>query len=354
MATTFINAPLNNRPVLTSAFYSLRATTDSPKVRVEVIRDPAGESDAMFSTELYPSGNIVEFSDIGSLIETHFREKGIIWDTVEIRFNEASIAFTVLYCDFILDPDFDGTETFLCASGVSEVHRNSAISLAHWDHDTDEYRIQIVGLDSQHKTAVVERTVRHKKNSYEISFSVNQIIAMACDAEYGDCLDTVSYFAISYASMRKIFHLVEHPFFLTFCFRNMFNATEYVDVVGTVIRKTAVDSESAFCGGNILQYNQAVTRTYEMSTAPLTDDQVRELEQLVCSRSIKLCAGDYEYDVVISDLSAEIDNNDEGLNAMKFTFRFVNKRPLLVSSEIKALMPSDSHIFSNQFTPEFA
>lgn len=357
METTIINPPPQNFPILTSALYSLKARTDKAKVLVEVIRDPEGEIDRFFSTTLYSHNGVVELSDVGSLIEERFRAKRRLWDMMEIRIDGTVAEFTALYCEYSLDPDFDYTQCFLCAAGESIVHRNSAISLAHWNNGSNEYRVQVVGLDSEGNTASVERIFTRNSYSNHVSFTVNEIIRYALnqtDEETGADLVKVAYFAISYASMQKIFYVVEHPFFLTFGFRNMFNAYEFIDVVGVVTRKTKFDRETAICSGIAKQYNQTVERTYEMQTGPLTDEQIREIEQLIGSRDVQLCASAFDYDIIITDHSIEVDNDDESLSLIKFTFRFVGERPMLIADDMGALMPSRTHIFSHEFTAEFA
>lgn len=355
MATTIINPPQSS-PVLTSALYSLKARTDKTKIRVEIVRDPAGEMDKFFSTTLYPHNGEVELSAIGSLIEERFRAGNRIWDTIEIRFDGIATRFTALYCEYSLPAGFDYTKCFLCAAGESIVHRNSAISLAHWSDGTTAYRVRVVGLDTDGNTAIVERTFSKAASSGHVSFSVNEIIRFAINRDGGGTgtLVKVAYFDISYASMQKIFYMVDHPFFLTFGFRNMFNAYEYLDVVGIVNRKTKYDRETTVCSGVTKQYNRTVERTYEVQTGPLTDGQVREVEQLIGSRDIQLCASDHDYDVIITDHTIEVDNDDESLSTVKFTFRFTGERPLLIAGDMGALMPSHSHIFSQEFTAEFA
>lgn len=335
----------------------MKASTDKNKVLVEIVRDPDGEIDDFFSTTLYSHNGVVELSDIGSLIEERFRAKNVIWNMMEIRFDGVPAEFTALYCEYDLSPDFDCTQCFLCAAGASVVHRNSAISLSHWSNGSNEYRVQVVGLDADGNTASIEHTFTRNRSSDSVSFSVNEILRFALnqsDIETGDALASVSYFAISYGSMQKIFYLVEHPFFLTFGFKNMFNAYEYLDVVGTVSRKTKVERDMAVCSGRVRQYNQSIERTYEMQTGPLTDEQVRELEQLIGSRNIQLCTSGYDYAVIITDHTVEVDNDDENLSTVKFSFRFIGERPTIIDSDMGALMPSRTHIFSQEFTAEFA
>lgn len=357
MATVIINPPSIDSLVLTSAIYAIKASTDKSKVLVEVIRDPDGEIDEFFSTTLYPHNGEVELSDIGSLIEERLRLKKRFWDMMEIRFDGVPAEFTAVYCEDILDPEFDCNSTFLSLSAHSFVHRNSAISLGHWDNGTNEYQVRAVGLDAEGKIAFVEATFTRNMLADHVSFTVNEIIDFALNRskfETEDVLASVSYFSISHGPMRKIFYIVEHPFFLTFGFRNMFNVFEYVDVVGVVNRKTNVERETAVCAGRVKQYNQSVARTYEMQTGPLTDEQFCELEQLIRSRDIRLCASGRDYDVIITDHTVEADNDNESLPSVKFTFRFADERPLLTASEMGALMPSSNHIFSQEFSAEFA
>ena len=357
METTIINPPAQHYPVLTSNLYSIKARTDKTKVLAEIVRDPNGEIDSFFSTTLYPHDDVVELSDIGSLIEERFRTKRRLWDMMEIRIDGVVAEFVALYCEYSLDPDFDYTQSFLCAAGASIVHRNSAISLAHWSDGSNEYRVQIVGIDIEGNTVAVEKTFTRTAYSNHVSFSVDEIIRFALsqtDEEAGESLEKVAYFSISHGSMQKLFYVVDHPFYLTFGFRNMFNAYEYLDVVGVVTRKTKFERDMAVCSGRAKQYNQSVERTYEMQTGPLTVEQIREVEQLIGSRDVQLCASGYDYDVIITDHSIEVDNDDESLSSIKFTFHFVGERPMLIADDMGALMPSRTHIFSHEFTAEFA
>lgn len=356
MATSILNPPPVDRPVLTSALYSMQASTDKLKVSVEIVRDPDGYDDCFFSTTMYPYRGIVEISDIGSLIAERLRAVGRSWDMMEIRVDEATAEFTAVYCDYDLDDDFDFSNCFLTAAGISIVHPNSAVSLTHWNNGTNQYVIKIVGLDSDGNTAAVNRLITCSPTATNLTFAVNYIIATATDGsgDTGGSLASVAYFVVSYASMRKIFYIVRHPFFLTFGFRNMFNAYEFLDLVGIVRRQTKYDRTSVISYGKIKQYNQTVEQTFEVQTAALTDDQLRAVEQLVGSRAVQLCAASCDYDIIITDHTLEADNDNESLSSVKFTFRFVGEHPVILRDDMGALMPSRTHIFSQQFTTEFA
>lgn len=247
--------------------------------------------------------------------------------------------------------------TLTVALAAVVVHRNSAISLAHWNNGSNQYRVQVVGLDRDGNTEAVEKTFTRNAYSNHVSFSVNDILRFALnqtETETGGTLEKVAYFSISQGPMQKLFYLVDHPFFLTFGFRNMFNAYEYLDVVGVVTRKTKFDRDAAVCSGRVKQYNRSAERTYEVQTGPLTAEQVREVEQLIASRDVQLCTSADDYGVIITDHTIEVDNDDESMASVKFTFRFAGVRPMLIADDMGALMPSRCHIFSHEFTAEFA
>lgn len=357
MATTFLTKLSESDYTLTSRLDSIKATTDKTKVSVSVVRDPEGEIDEFFTTTLYAFNGVVELSALGKLIEERFRAQNRISDMMSVVIDGVSLDFIALYCTFDMNSDFDYRSCFWTTSGTALVHRWSAISLAHHYNGSDEYNVKVVGIGPDGKIAMVERDFTRRGTSSIVSFSVNEILRFALNQteyETEDAISKVSYFTITHGAIQKVFYLVDDPFYLTFCFRNFFNAPEYIDVVGKVKRKTVVDRDVAVCGGVSRQYNQVVNRSYEVETGPLTHDQALSIEQLIMSYDVELCTGPDDYNVIITDHTCEVDNDDDSLVTMKFTFRLVGDRPAFLDSELDALCPAVSGIFSEEFTAEFA
>lgn len=69
---------------------------------------------------------------------------------------------------------------------------------------------------------------------------------------------------------------------------------------------------------------------------------------------MELCTSADDYEIIVTDHTCEVDNNDESLPSMKFTFRFVGDRPKFFDSDMDVFVPSGSKVFSDQFTAEFA
>jgi len=357
MATEFLTAISDGDYMLTSRLDTIRARTDKPKVPVRVIRDPDGDVDEFFSTTLYPFNGIVELSAIGKLIEERFRSLGRTVDMMSVEVDGVALDFTAFYCTHMLNSDFDCRGCFWTKAATAIVHRSSMVCLSHFDTGSTTYHVKVVGVNPDGSVGMVEKDFQRSPYSDYLSFSVDDIIRYGLNQtadDTGGDLVKVSYFAVSYGEIQKIFYVVDDPYFLTFRFKNLFNCTEYVDVVGKVKRKTAISRDIALCGGTSRHYNQVVNLTYEVETGPLTHDQALTLEDLFSSYEVQLMTAPDDYDILITDHTCEVDNDDDNLTTMKFSFRFVGDRSVLLDAEMDALAPSVTHIFSQEFTAEFA
>jgi len=340
---------------MTAQLGVIRARTDKPKIQVQLVRDPGGADDVFFSTTLYAFGNVVELYDAGRLIEDRFRTLGRITDSVAVVFDGVSARFRALYCSHDLGIDFDCTSTFWTSSATAVVHRNSAICLAHHDDGSSLYRVNLVGRSADGSLAVAEAEFTKAPVAQYVFFSVDEIIKYALDgATPGHEISEPAYFSISHAQLRKTFYIVADPFYLTFRFQNMFNAPEYIDVVGRLTDKLSVERGLAVCAGRARQYDRTINRSYEVQTGPLTADQALAIGQLIASSGVQLCAASQDYDVLITDHECSTDNDDTSLRSVKFTFRFAGNSPMILESELGALMPAAGRVFSQQFTAQFS
>ena len=94
---------------------------------------------------------------------------------------------------------------------------------------------------------------------------------------------------------------------------------------------TKVNRSTAVVGGRHLFYDQSVDKTYEVESAPLTSDEAYWVEQLLMSHSVRLNDSSL-LDVIITDSTCEMSDNDEQLNKVKFTWQFAMKTPHLMKS----------------------
>lgn len=318
-----------------------------------------GEIETFFSTSLYSFDNIVELSDVGSLVEEYFRARNKVADIISIVFDSISIDVHFLYCEYALPDAFDPQKSFFIASHVQRVHQDSTIAISAVNHGSAiPFVIKAVGHRiSDNNLAVAEKSVQRALNREDTAyFSVYEIVRWALnktDDEAGEDLRDVLYFSIEYYGIQKMCYIVPAAAYLTFSFRNIFNVEEYLDVVGVVTAKTDVSREIAVCNGSSKQYDRYVNRTYQVETEPLTPDEVAIFEQFIASHHVCMYLEGNDFDIIIDEHTCEPSSADDALTTIKFTWRFAEQRPRIFDSIVNGIMPTRRKIFDETFSPEY-
>lgn len=363
MATQFIPSYLDSaRYVLTANVPRIQARTDKERIEVSLTCENGldGDIETFYSTSLYAFDNVVELSDVGTLIEVYFRMRHKVADTITIVFDGISMDVHFLYCEYAMPDDFDPEKTFFIASHVQRVHQDSTIAIAAVDRGSaTPFIIKAVGHNmADGNLSVVEKSVHQKFDHAGVTyFAVADIIRWALDKtdeEAGVNLRDVLYFSIEYYGIQKMCYIVPAPAYLTFSFRNVFNVEEFLDVVGEMTTKTAVSREVAICKGSSKHYDRSIERTYQIQTEPLTNDEVGIFEQFIASHYVVMWLEGNDWDVIITDHTCEPSTDDDTLTTIKFTWRFADRRPRIFDSLMgNGIMPSRRRIFNDTFSPEY-
>ncbi len=362
MATQFINSYLDGALfVPTSSVPSLKAYTDKVKIDVSMSCENGADSEieTFFSTSLYSFGNIVELSDVGSLVEEYFRKRNKVADSISIVFDSISIDVHFLYCEYALPESFDLAKSFLIASHVQRVHQDSIIAIATTNLSSGiPFIIKAVGHRiGDNSIAVVEKSVSKDISAEGVTyFSVLEIlkwVLKTSDTENDVAIRDVMYFSIEYCGIQKLCYIVPAQAYLTFSFRNIFNVEEFFDVVGVLTTKTDISRETAVCNGCSKQYDRYVNRTYQIDTEPLTNDEVSIFEQLIASHHVCLYLDNTDFDILIDEHTCEHSSADDALTTIKFTWRFAEQRPHIFDSIVNGIMPTRRKIFDETFSPEY-
>ncbi len=137
----------------------------------------------------------------------------------------------------------------------------------------------------------------------------------------------------------------------TFVFRNCFNVYERVTLAAVTTRKAAVDRSLASVGGRARFYDQKATFSHEVQTGGLTSDEAAWIDQLFTSHSVMLLlrspfGAEQPAPVLVTDSTCEIQDGDEALNTVKFTWRFDHNRPCMA-------LPHGGGIFTYQYDNSF-
>lgn len=330
----------------------------------------------ILSERYYAYGGAVTLCDLGSLIEAEMRASGQSYDEFTLSvFTDTtgnksdSCVLHILYCDRMTvcsDIQKFLSENFLTTLSYRRVAPGSTESLFFFaDKEesvayTISHRYRKSGSEAlfHHSYTVDADKTASSASVVQINIAQSLVIADAA-AHAGVRLSEVSLLSFTvYLGQRSITFIVDEsldsrPSALnSFIFRNCFNALEVATLAAVTTAKTDVDRSTAIVNGRSRFYNQSATKTYEVETAPLTSDETEWIDQLFTSHEVFRIEPDptNEYDplvlapVLITDSTCEIQDGDDKLNKVKFTWRFADNRPLVRLSASPGIFTSPYNI----------
>lgn len=360
MATTILQYAEGDT-VFTSEFDSISATTDKAKVTVTVISTYPSPVE-LFKTDLYSFDGKVTLIAPGGLVEEYLRRKELHQAFIKFCFDDAEVVIRVRYCEYRLGQAAANLGGILSVLSNQRVHLDGRISFSAFRKNSlTHVTMQGVGHDADGRmvaSAVVDLGPLDAAGTtyWDVTDLVTLMLEYSEEASDTPPVD-ICYFTLSYNGSSKNYYIVkDDDHYLTFRFRNIFNMPETIDIPGILQKKTEVDRELAVCSGVTTFYDQSSRRTYEMQSAALPAEEAEMIDQLFNSRAVKLLlkiAGDEVMDVLITEHTCEIDDNDESLATVKFTFRFPTGRICLFGDEIDAFRTTD-RVFTDEFTNPFA
>lgn len=330
----------------------------------------------ILSERYYAFGGTVTLCDLGSLIEADMRGSGqsyseftlsVYTDTTNNKAD--SCVLNILYCDRLTvcsDIQKFLSENFLTTLSYRRVAPGSTESLFFFADKgesiayTISHRYRKSGSEAlfHHSYTVNAGNTASSASVVQINIAQSSVIADAA-SHGGVRLSEVELQSFTvYLGQRSITFIVDEsldsrPSALnSFIFRNCFNALEVATLAAVTTAKTDVDRSTAIVNGRSRFYNQSATKTYEAETAPLTSDEAEWIDQLFTSYEVFRIEPDptNEYDplvmaqVLITDSTCEIQDGDEKLNKVKFTWRFADNRPLVRLSASPGIFTSPYNI----------
>lgn len=356
MATEFEhNGYIDQGMALTSQLGKVAATTDQDYVTCVIyyIR-PDSEEQQIYWSVLYTSEGRVEISDIGQLIETYFRSIGIPFGSIKIKFGETYAILEVLYCEVTKPAAWDFTKQLWIASHVQRVHYDSIVEIYALENLREDGLIKIMGRKQSDGSIGVlehiEQTPFFQGEYYglDVRHEVDWALGRTTNAPESPLSD-VAMLSFEYMGSQVLLYLMNDTEYLTFEFRNIFNCSERVDICGTVKVKTEIDRKEAVSGGSTLQYDRKVTRSYEVETEALSEEDAKRVVQLIASHTAAVLIDGEFRKIIITDETCESSNDDESLTTYKFTWQFADRRLL----DWDAAMPTHDGIFTQEYTEEY-
>lgn len=347
MYVEFLSTDLADRAVcVTSSIGRLSVSTDASAVKVSL----SHEGNEFYSAFLSSYDGTVIIDDLASVIELYFIRLG--WHMHSIRITVSAADYPTvsdymdvncLYCAYDMPADYNPANSFFTCIPEQRVPYYAVMRVYGLVVNNNPVSFYISGYKADGSPTSYE--IQSTAMDGFVAVDIPSMMAL-CKSEHS--FAKVSIISVFYGSLAKSFFICDMQDALEFRFRNCFNCPETVFISGSSVMKTEVSRDTAFCAGKSLQYNHLTTRTYEHNTAPLTRMEAAAMSQLIESRSASVVVDGAEYPIVFTEHTSEVSNDDSMLNTMKFTWRFLGKRPRLFGDTLTPLLESHG-IFTYQF-----
>ena len=336
-----------------SAVERITVNTSAASVDISLSILSGTVENPVFSETYYPYGGIVTLHDFASLIETEMslREQPLATFRLTARAADATSAsrtFSILYCDRHTDlqPGAIISRQFLTSRHIITATPDIPVPLF--------YVVPPLKYEDQKLIAYHIITRRCDTGLIRVIFSPDGYTG------YGDkyrlAMLTVSRAAL-YEKTAKYYNATPYEIFgvtvdigrrsltvyfsdttpdLRLWFTNMFNCPELAELTGDTTAKTKVKRSEAVCADSLRLYDQSVEQSFDFQADNLSFDTARWLTQLFASRDVRIVDRPYNDDdlfnetfppVLITDSTSEVQDGDDELNKVKFTYRRTSVRP---------------------------
>lgn len=340
--------------ILSSAIGNIGVDVDGSYVDV-TLTAPGGI--AVLTERYYAYAGQVTLYDLASLIEAEMRTSG--YSTADFTLSVFtdnpgnkgdSCVLHVMYCDrFSVCTDVPKflKENFLTTLSMRRVATGSTVSLFFYAEKNESVAYTIAhtfrktGSDAvyRHSYTVDDSKTATSSGVVQLNISLNSIAADAASFATAR-LGEIALLSFTVCCGQRSISVFVDPILSdrnTFMFRNCFNVWDSATLPVLTKAKTDVERSTAIINGKSRFYNQSTAKTFEVEAGPLTSDEAEWIDQLFSSYEVfRIEPNEVDsYDpliltpVLITDCTCEVQDGDEKLNTVKFTWRYEDNRPLV-------------------------
>lgn len=327
----------------------------------------------ILSERYYAYGGRVTLYDLDSLIEAEMRSSGMAYSDFTLRVftdttnNKAdSCTLHILYCDrFTPHTDVPTflAENFLTTLPIRRVATAATVSLFFFAQSGECVAYSIAYRASRPDISAIYRSeyvidggkTASSAGVIQINISTEEIIDRIVGTFSGATKDLTQLQSFTVRCGQRSITFFIDPSLDTapsFFFRNCFNVWDWAALPGVTTAKTDVERSTAVINGTAQFYNQSATKTYEVEAGPLTSDEAEWIDQMLTSYDVFRVESDpttpedpYVFaQILITDSTCEVQDGDDKLNNVKFTWRYADNRPVVRLSASPGIFTSPYNI----------
>ncbi len=354
--------------ILSSALGDLEISVEGDYVDVLL----TATARTILSERYYAYGGRVTLYDLASLIEAEMRSSGMAYSDFTLRvFTDTinnktdSCTLHILYCDRYTPhtdvPTFLA-ENFLTTLHIRRVATAATVSLFFFAQSGESLEYAVVhNFRKKENNALFSHTyylqsgrTANSARVEQINITVADIIADAASSVTARLSEIEPVSFTVRCGQRSITFFIDPSLDTapSFFFRNCFNVWDWVALPGVTTAKTDVERSTAVINGTAQFYNQSASKSYEVEAGPLTSDEAEWIDQLLTSYDVFRVECDpttpedpYVFaQILITDSTCEVQDGDDKLNSVKFTWRYADNRPVVHLSASPGIFTSPYNI----------
>ncbi len=331
----FTKYPSGN--VWSSGISTVTLITDSAsKVSFALYCGDDASGDLVFENGFFAVGSSVVVSGLGNVLSDYMRAHSQILQQYTIKATVDSETdqktFTVCYCDRLMPCTVDlwAANRYLTSAERLTIPSDGSISLTSLCASTEnKYKIIAVGKDANGNTmqcTLTEKIVIPFSSGLQVlditGISPAYIIEQSATTHINPIVEVRS-FTINHGSRSMTVFVVPTPEnSVTFKYQNIFNVQETITIAGTVKKALDLTRSEAVVSGVTVQYDITGYRTYEITSAPMTQAEAARIEALVTSRSVVAPSGRA---VLITSTDYSYDTDSASLKSVTLAWRYASQ-----------------------------
>lgn len=337
---------------------TLQWTTDQQEVRVRLYYQHPGQ--CLIDTTLTAANGLVKLYEVRELIERYMRNKGIARlyplyvQHYENQYWQSDGVMTVIFCEKNLTLPNDSASQWLESNFLSTLTAKTLPT----DEDTVEqlYFVQpqntppnpslhVTYIDDEDNVASEDITLEASYNASLTNLFVCEFSIATIKAAIVDAVNVIAV-TVSVGNRHMEYYRPARRENVGFIFRNAFNVAESAYLNAVVSRKTEDGRKIARVDGHLAHYDRKPVTEYEVETSPLSFEEASWIDQLITSPEVNLLDGTA---VIITDGTAECNNDNAEMNAAKFSFKELDERHTIATAQQTAnifTVPPHSYQFS--------
>ena len=330
--------------------------TDLPRLTIRV----SWYGETLFQTSLYAFEFKASFFNANEIVEMLMKEKKLSFTKFSVEYLDddellGELELNVIYCahNLGIDAASFAEQHFLTTLEQKVIAPNSTALLAFY-HDVEESVPSVNCVFYDRNNTFYSTTIQWPALSFSMpgvhnmTIETDAVLASLAELGYNDV--QLASFSVAVGLRQFAFYISAVKPDVEFSFLNIFNVPEVASFSAVTTAKTSVDRSIAKLCNKAVFYNQQTEKSYDVQTAPLHRSVAMWVEQIFESADVRLgnnFALDELPEIIITDSTAEITDNDAELNRVKFSWRFAEER---VHHFFDA---HSARIFQQQFTTQF-